>query len=249
MAADACGGGGTIAVYGAVADSIGRIRLPFFAFIHELHRSAPVDHLLFEKNPCVKVLTLSRRPLNTDIRAYTLGHWPLILVPGRILSYLYIVTSRPYILSFLPKCIFFVGYLHCFALVACHLPAAAVIHLLLCARLRYLVIPHAISHVCQLEYALLCLLLLSICFFVQVSTRVTDNGSRLDAWSKPTKMTATRAIIWAKKLDLKKLASDKYSLLSLSAKIVAPFVYMHNFLSIGHFDIKPSNILFEINHA
>ncbi|CDJ62094.1 LOW QUALITY PROTEIN: hypothetical protein ENH_00004500 [Eimeria necatrix] len=84
---------------------------------------------------------------------------------------------------------------------------------------------------------------------IDVSTRVTDNGSRLDAWSKPTKMTATRAIIWAKKLDLKKLASDKYSLLSLSAKIVAPFVYMHNFLSIGHFDIKPSNILFEINHA
>lgn len=143
----------------------------------------------------------------------------------------------------------YVGYLHCFALSACQLPAVAIIHLFLCVRLRYLIIPHAICHVCQLEYALLCLLLLSICLFVQISIRPTDDGFRLDAWSEPTKMTATRAIVWERKLGLKNLASDKYSLLSLSAKIVAPFVYMHNFLSIGHFDIKPSNILFKKNHT
>ncbi|CDJ42435.1 hypothetical protein ETH_00018465 [Eimeria tenella] len=84
---------------------------------------------------------------------------------------------------------------------------------------------------------------------IDISIRPTDDGFRLDAWSEPTKMTATRAIVWERKLGLKNLASDKYSLLSLSAKIVAPFVYMHNFLSIGHFDIKPSNILFKKNHT
>ncbi|CDJ62095.1 protein kinase, putative [Eimeria necatrix] len=81
-----------------------------------------------------------------------------------------------------------------------------------------------------------------------------DNGSRLDIWSKParehTPAEANEIKAAAeKKSHLREIANDKYSLLSVSAKMISPVVYLHNFFSLGHFDIKPSNMVFKKNRS
>ncbi|KAL8430726.1 hypothetical protein ACSSS7_005757 [Eimeria intestinalis] len=59
------------------------------------------------------------------------------------------------------------------------------------------------------------------------------DGSSLDGWE-----------VGPRNALLKDLFRDRRSLIDISAKAVQPFVFMHNFFSFGHFDIKPANLLY-----
>lgn len=80
-----------------------------------------------------------------------------------------------------------------------------------------------------------------LCLSLSVSAQAQANrnadGSALDGWEPGVRNAL-----------LRDLFRDRQSLIDISAKVVQPFVYMHNFFSFGHFDIKPANILYSKNH-
>ncbi|PFH31928.1 hypothetical protein BESB_024200 [Besnoitia besnoiti] len=59
----------------------------------------------------------------------------------------------------------------------------------------------------------------------------------LDGWNPASHRNA----------KLKQILQHRDSLLSLTSKVVKPFLAMHNRYGVGHFDIKPSNLLYKVS--